>query len=99
MRKLNDSELRTARKMLAEVLLDNEFVREVTPQTVTMLNENGFQMGGRFGAKFERYEGLVIWNKSQRNTGVSFTLSKLNKLELELREKFNEIWGLEDKLN
>lgn len=87
------AELRDARRILSEVIESNGFTREITPQTVSSLTNKGFSIGGHIGAQFTKAKGLTIWNKAQRNSGKSFTLKQLVRLEKELKETFDEIWS------
>lgn len=94
-----DTELKANRRMLAEIIYDNGFTSEITPQTVSMLNEEGFAIGGNIGANFNKDVGLTVWSKGKRNTRQNYTLEQLTnklkqltKLEKELKQTFDEIW-------
>lgn len=89
---MNEIELRHSRLRLAEVLKDNSFVYNITPQTVSRLTNKGFKIGGELGARFTTDKGLVIWNRGQRNTGTEFSVNELVNLENELKKEFEDIW-------
>ena len=89
---LDEKELREARKSLALIIHDNGFSRSITPQTVSKLTQDGFNIGGAIGAKYKKGEGLTVWNKGQEASGMKFKLSELVELEKQLAHEFNRIW-------
>lgn len=88
------NELRADRRKLAEIIFDNGFTEEITPQTVSNFTKEGFAIGGSFGANFTKEKGLTVWNRGQRGAGSRFTVKELVELEKQLTEAFNEIWDI-----
>lgn len=91
---MNENE-RHLRNLISEVLVKHEFISEgkVSIQTVRNINKDGFDISGHFGGKFNKDDGLIIWNKSTRNVGKKMTISQLEELEQDLSKVFEQ-WKL-----
>lgn len=85
-------EMQVMRGEIAEVLRDHGFTNQYGETgRVSMLTKDGFNLSGPFGARYSRKGGLIIWNKSTRNTGDEFSVSQLTEFEHDLARQFYEL--------
>lgn len=86
--KNTDKELRKMRDEIFETIYDSGYT---DVGRVTNLTKKGVDFSGPIGARYSTDDGIILWNKSARNSSFRFALSILTELQIRLDRKFDEL--------